>query len=554
MWHIGQNTSHVKNPTEFLTPIFAENIKCKISDLIGQTWGIRSNTSQMWTVWPNSTKLSHIQPNTSHVKNPTEFLTPIFANNVSCKIFDRLCQTWEIQWYTTRVWKNRPNSYKLWLIGQKTSHVKNATEFLTPLFTESVSPVWHQPKIAHVSNFIEFFTAVKNFHRIRHSHDIYDRIHHMWKIRPNFSHLYSPKISHVKYPTKYIKREEFDRILHRCEQLDLIRHCHDIFDRIHHMWKVRPNFSHLYSPIRPHVRCLTDYIKREKFNDILHRCGKIDRIHTSCDILDRKYHMWEIRPNFSHLYLPKISNVKFRLNMSNMRNMIEYFTDVNNLTKFVKVITYSAEYITCEKSDRISHTYILPKCVTYKKFDRICHLWGIRSNTLQLWNNVKIDLIRHIVVTHLTENITYENTFQFLTPIIHVSVSHVNTSDQIYLARDKFDRKLPSCKNNSTELFIVVTYLTKYMTCKKSDRISHTYISPKMFPFIKNLFTSVQAIEILMCDKLVWVKNSKSAKRILHLCPNVKNSVVFITPAWGIRSVRNTVQQSCFSVFFRLVF
>ena len=44
--------------------------------------------------------------------------------------------------------------------------------------------------------------------------------------------------------------------------------------------------------------------------------------------------------------------------MSNMRNMIEYFTDVNNLTKIVKVITYSAEYITCEKSDRISHTYI----------------------------------------------------------------------------------------------------------------------------------------------------------------------------------------------------
>ena len=117
MWHIGQNTSHVKNPTEFLTPIFAENIKCKISDLIGKTWGIRSNTSQMWTVWPNSTKLSHIQQNTSHMKNPTESLTPIFADNVSCKIFDRLCQTWEIQWYTTRLWKNRPNSYKLWLIG-----------------------------------------------------------------------------------------------------------------------------------------------------------------------------------------------------------------------------------------------------------------------------------------------------------------------------------------------------------------------------------------------------------------------------------------------------
>ena len=134
-------------------------------------------------------------------------------------------------------------------------------------------------------------------------------------------------------------------------------------------------------------------------------------------------------------------------------------------------------------------------------------------------------------MTHLTENITYEK---------YVPVSHTynspkcvtcNTSDQIYLARDKFDRKLPCCKNNSTELFIVVTYLTIYMTCEKSDRISHTYISPKMFPFIKNLFTGVQAIEILMCDKLVWVKNSKSAKRILHLCPNMKNSVEFITPA-----------------------
>ena len=275
---------------------------------IDQTWGIRSNTSQMWTVWPNSTNLSHIQQNTSHVKNPTEFLTPIFADNVLCKIFDRLCQTWEIQWYTTRLWKNRPNSYKLWLIGQKTSHVKNATEFLTPLFTERVSPVWHLTKYStlDLSNSIEFFTAVKNFHQIRHSHDIFDRIHHMWKIRPNFSHLYSPKISHVKYPTEYIKRGEFDRIRHRCEQLDLIRHSYDIFDRIHHMWKIRPNFSHLYSPIRPHVRYLTDYIKREKLNDILQRCGKIDRIHTSCDILDRKHHMWKIRPNFSHLYSPKI--------------------------------------------------------------------------------------------------------------------------------------------------------------------------------------------------------------------------------------------------------
>ena len=164
---------------------------------------------------------------------------------------------------------------------------------------------------------------------------------------------------------------------------------------------------------------------------------------------------------------------------------------------------------------------------------------------VKLW---KIHLIRHTVVTHLTENITYEK---------YVQVSHTynspkcvtcNTSDQIYLACDKFDRKLPCCKINSTELFITVTYLTKYMLCEKSDRISHTYISPKIFPFIKNLFTGVQAIEILMCDKLVWVKNSKSAKRILHLCPNVKNSVEFITPAWGIRSVRNTVQQSCLAV------
>ena len=429
---------------------------------------------------------------------------------------------------------------------------------MRPNFSHLYSPkmchlfdIW--PNIAQVSNSIKFFAAVKNFRRIRHSHDVFDRIHHMWKIRPNFSHLYSPKISHVKYPTKYIKPEEFDRILHRCEQLDLIRHSYDTFDRIHHMWKIRPNFSHLYSSIRPRVRYLTDYIKHEKFNDILHICGKIDRIHTTCDILDRKHHMWKIRPNFSHLHLPKISNVKFRLNMSNMRNMIEYFTDVNNLTKFVKVITYSAEYITCEKSDRISHTYILPKCVTCKKFDRICHLWGIRSNTLQLWNYGKIDLIRHTVVTHLTENITYEK---------YVPVSHTynspkcvtcNTSDQIYLARDKFDRKLPCCKNNSTELFIVVTYLTKYMTCEKSDRISHTYISPKIFPFTKHLFTGVQAIEILMCDKFVWVKNSKSAKRILHLCPNVKNSVEFITPAWGIRSVKIRFN-NCWEIRFNKAF
>ena len=255
----------------------------------------------MWTVWPNSTKLSHIQQNTSHVKNPTEFLTPIFADNVSCKIFDRLCQTWEIQWYTTRLWKIDLIRTSCDILDRK-RHMRK----MRPNFSHLYSPkmchlfdIW--PNITQVSNSIEFFAAVKNFHRICHSHDIFDRMHHMWKIRPNFSHQYSPKISHVKYPTKYIKREEFDRILHRCEQLD-IRHSHDIFDRIHHMWKIRPNFSHLYSPIRPRVRCLTDYIKREKFNDILHGCGKIDRIHTSCDILDRKHHIWKT-DRISHTYI-----------------------------------------------------------------------------------------------------------------------------------------------------------------------------------------------------------------------------------------------------------
>ena len=236
LWHIGQNTSHVKNPTEFLTPIFAENIKCKISDLIGQTWGIRSNTSQMWIVWPNSTKLSHIQQNTSHVKNPTEFLIPIFTDNVTCKIFDQLCQTWEIQWYTTRLWKNRPNSYIVRCdILDRKRHMRKMRSNFSHLYSPKMChlfDIW--PNIAQVSNSIEFYAAVKNFHRIRHSHDIFDRIHHMWKFRPNFSHLYSPKISHVKYPTKYIKREEFDRILHRvmtystefitCEKSDRISH------------------------------------------------------------------------------------------------------------------------------------------------------------------------------------------------------------------------------------------------------------------------------------------------------------------------------------------
>ena len=55
--------------------------------------------------------------------------------------------------------------------------------------------------------------------------------------------------------------------------------------------EIRPNFSHLYSKIMSRVKYSTDYVKREKFNDILHGCGKIDLIRTSCDLLDRKRHM-----------------------------------------------------------------------------------------------------------------------------------------------------------------------------------------------------------------------------------------------------------------------
>ena len=323
--------------------------------LIGQTWGIRLNTSQMWTVWPNSTKLSHIKQNTSHVKNPTEFLTPIFANNVSCKIFDRLCKTWEINNILHGCGKIDLIRTSCDLLDRKRHMWK-----MRPNFSHLYSPkvcrlfdIW--PNIAHVSISIEFFTAVKNFHRIRHNHDIFDRIHHMWKIRPNFSHLYSPKISRVKYPTEYIKRKEFDRIRHRCEQLDLIRQGYDIFDRIHHMWKIRPNFSHLYTPIRPRVRYSTDYIKHEKFNDILHICGKIDRIHTSCDILDRIHHMWKIRPNFSHLYSPKISHVKYPTEYIKR----EKFDRILHRCEQLDLIRHSYDiFITCKKSDRISHTYI----------------------------------------------------------------------------------------------------------------------------------------------------------------------------------------------------
>ena len=206
---------------------------------------------------------------------------------------------------------------------------------------------------------------------------------------------------------------------------------------------------------------------------------KNDRIHTSCDILDRKHDMTNptkfLTPTFAE-------NIKCKVPTEYVKHE-EYDQILHRCEQFDQIRQSHHIFSRIHrmwKSDRISHTYILPKCVTCKKFDRICHLWGIRSNTLQLWNYGKIDLIRHTFVINLTENITYEK---------YVPVSHTynspkcvtcNTSDQIYLARDKFDRKLPCCKNNSTELFIVVTYLTKYMTCEKSDRISHTYISPKI--------------------------------------------------------------------------
>ena len=97
MWKIRPNFSHLYSPK-------ISNVKYPTG--IYQTWVIRSNTPQMWTIRPNSSQLWHIRQNSSHVKNPTKFLTPIFADNVSCKIFDRLYQTWEIQWYTAHMWQN----------------------------------------------------------------------------------------------------------------------------------------------------------------------------------------------------------------------------------------------------------------------------------------------------------------------------------------------------------------------------------------------------------------------------------------------------------------
>ena len=162
--------------------------------------------------------------------------------------------------------------------------------------------IW--PNIAYVTNYIEFFAAVNNFHRIRHSHDVFDSIHHMWKTRPNFSHLYSPKISHVKYPTKYIKREEFDRILHRCEQLDLIRHSYDIFDRIHH------------------VKNPTEFL-RPIFAD-----------KATCKMFDRLYQTWEIQWYTAQMWKNRSNSNK---------------------------LWHTGQKTSREKSDRISHTYICRK-------------------------------------------------------------------------------------------------------------------------------------------------------------------------------------------------
>ena len=177
-----------------------------------------------------------IRPNFSHLYSPIMSRVKYSTNYVKREKFNDILHCYgKIDLIRT-----------LWHIGQKTSHEKNATEFLTPLFTENVSPVWHLTKLGQVSNILSNSSE-------------------SWYIRQNTPHVKNPTefltpifAENVKYPTKYIKREEFDRILHRCEQLDLIRLSYDIFDRIHHMWKIRPNFSHLYSPIRPRVRCLTD--------------------------------------------------------------------------------------------------------------------------------------------------------------------------------------------------------------------------------------------------------------------------------------------------------
>ena len=290
----------------------------------------------MWKMRPN---FSHLySPKISHIKYPTEYIKREEFNRIlhKCEQLDLIRHSYDIFDRVHHMWKIRPNfshlyspimsrvKYSTIMLNVRTSMiyytaVEKSTSFvqvvtywaenvtcekIRPNFSHLYSPqMW--PNIAHVSNSIEFFTAVKNFHRIRHSHDIFDRIHHMWKFRPNFSHIYSPKISHVKYPTEYIKRDEFDRIRHRCEQLDLIRHSYDIFDRIHHVKNPTEFLTHIFAD------------------------------NATCNLFDRLYQTWEIKWYSANMWQKSI--------------------------EFVQDVTYWTEYMTCEKSDRISHTYICRK-------------------------------------------------------------------------------------------------------------------------------------------------------------------------------------------------
>ena len=149
----------------------------------------------------------------------------------------------------------------------------------------------------------------------------------MWKIRPNFSHLYSPIMSRVKYSTK---REKFNDILQGCGKIDLIRTSCDILDRKRHMRKMRPNFSQLYSPKMCHLFDILPNIAQVSNSiEFFAAVKNFHRIRHSHDIFDRIHHMWKIRPNFSHLYSPKISHVKCPTKYIK-REKFEYFTDVNN--------------------------------------------------------------------------------------------------------------------------------------------------------------------------------------------------------------------------------
>ena len=97
----------MKNPTEFLTPTFGENIKCKVPTeyVKHEEYDRILHRCEQFDQIRQS---SHIQQNTSHVKNPTEFLTPIFYQNLShvrnstvyvtCEEFDPIlysCETME---------------------------------------------------------------------------------------------------------------------------------------------------------------------------------------------------------------------------------------------------------------------------------------------------------------------------------------------------------------------------------------------------------------------------------------------------------------------------